>query len=214
MHRPIPLVAAAVIVAGSASTVLAQEPSRPTLTITRFEGKLKSGNTADAGADLADAIATRVEESRCCRVMLRAFLPQAAPGQSPSLEAIREAAVAGRVRYVIAGRATTTRTLRRPAALPIASLLGQLRPGAPSLPAGVIRGPLAPRLPHPISARPLPVTVVTLEMRIIDAATGQVLRTVTVNRTADANGVGMVADSPEVSDALISAIANLERERR
>src|SRR5688572_12577030 len=116
MNHLIALLAAAVIVAGTTSTVLAQEPSRPTLTITRFEGKLKSGNTADAGADLADAIATRVEESGCCRVMLRAFLPQAAPGQSPSLEAIREAAVAGRVRYVIAGRATTTRTVRRPAA--------------------------------------------------------------------------------------------------
>ncbi len=124
MHRLTVLLAAAVFVAGTASTLLAQESSRPTLTITRFEGKLKSGNTADAGADLADAIATRVEESGCCRVMLRGFLPQAAPGQSPSLEAIREAAVAGRVRYVIAGRATTTRTVRRPAAPSIASTIG------------------------------------------------------------------------------------------
>ena len=109
MHCLPVLIAASVVLTGAASHALAQEPSRPTLTIARFEGKLKSGNTADAGADLADAIATRVEESGCCRVMLRAFLPQAAPGQSPSLEAIREAAVAGRVQYVVAGRAASSR---------------------------------------------------------------------------------------------------------
>ena len=191
---------------------LAQEPSRPTLTITRFEGKLKSSQTADAGADLADAIATRVEESGCCRVMLRAFLPQARPGsRRHSRRSVRPPLPAA-CRYVIAGRAaTTTRTIRRPAAPSIATLLGQLRPGAPAVPAGSMRGPLAPRLPHPISARPLPVTLVTLEMRIIDAASGQVLRTVTVTRPADANVVGAVADSPDVSDALIRAISSLAR---
>jgi len=213
MHRLTVLLAAAVV-AGAESTTLAQESSRPTLTITRFEGKLKSGKAADAGADLADALATRVEESGCCRVMLRAFLPQAAPGRSPSLEAIREAAVAGRVKYVVAGRATTTRTIRRPPTPSIASVLGQMLPGSSQHPAGAVRGPLAPRLPYPIAARPLPVTVITFEMRIIDAEGGQVLRTVTITRPADANSAAMVADSPEVSDALIRAIANLERERR
>jgi hypothetical protein len=205
MHRLTVLLAAAVIVAETASNALAQESSRPTLTITRFEGKLKSGNTADAGADLADAIATRVEESGCCRVMLRAFLPQAVPGKSPSLEAIRDAAVAGRVKYVVAGRAITTRSIPRPTAPSIASLLGQLRPGAPSFPA---------RMPYPIPAPPRPVTLVTLEMRVIDAASGQVLRTVTITRPADANGAVMLADSPEVSDALIRAISDFERQRR
>jgi len=211
MHRLTVFLASAVLLSGAAAPALAQEPPKPTLTITRFEGKLKSGNTADAGSDLADALATRVEESGCCRVMLRAFLPQAAPGKSPSLETIREAAVAGRVKYVVAGRATTTRTIRRPPTPSIASVLGQMLPGSPQHPAGAIRGPLAPRLPYPIAARPLPVTVVTLEMRIIDAASGQVLRTVTVTRPADANSTSMLADSPEVSDALIRAIANLEK---
>ncbi|HVQ42821.1 MAG TPA: hypothetical protein VMS54_11455, partial [Vicinamibacterales bacterium] len=140
MHRLTVLLAAAVIVAGTAANALAQEPSRPTLTITRFDGNLKSTNTADAGADLADALATRVEESGCCRVMLRAFLPQAAPGKSPSLEAIREAAVTGRVKYVIAGRATTKRSIPRPTAPLIGAILGQLRPGASSFPA---------RMPYP-----------------------------------------------------------------
>jgi hypothetical protein len=214
MHRLTVLLVTAAVVSGASSNALAQESSKPTLTIARFEGKLKSSRTTDAGADLADAIATRVEESGCCRVMLRAFLPQATPGQSPSLETIREAAVAGRVQYVIAGRATTTRTVRRPPAPSIATMLGQLRPGATPFPAGSSGGRLAPRLPYPIAARPLPVTVVTLEMRIIDAANGQVLRTVTITRPADANGVAMVADSPEVSDALIRAIADLERQRR
>jgi hypothetical protein len=213
MHRLTVFLAAAVV-AGAAPTALAQEPPRPTLTITRFEGNLKSGNTADAGADLADAIATRVEESGCCRVMLRAFLPQAVPGKSPSLEAIREAAVAGRVKYLIAGRATTKRSMPPPTAPSIASLLGQLRPGAPSSPAGSMRGPLAPRMPYPFAPPPRPVTLVTLEMRIIDAASGQVLRTVTITRPADANSTVMLADSPEVSDALIRAVANIERERR
>ena len=214
MNRLTVLLTAAVIVAGTAANALAQEAARPTLTIARFEGKLKSANGADAGADLADAIATRVEESGCCRVMLRAFLPQAAPGKSPSLETIREAAVAGRVKYVVAGRATTTRTIRRPPTPSIASVLGQMLPGSSQHPAGAVRGPLAPRLPYPIAARPLPVTVVTFEMRIIDAEGGQVLRTVTITRPADANSAAMVADSPEVSDALIRAIASVERERR
>ena len=214
MQRLTILLAAAVVISGLPSHARAQEPARPTLTITRFDGTLKSGSTADAGADLADAIATRVEESGCCRVMLRAFLPQAAPGKSPSLEAIREAAVTSRVKYVVAGRATTTRTIRRPPTPSIASVLGQMLPGSSQHPAGAVRGPLAPRLPYPIAARPLPVTVITFEMRIIDAEGGQVLRTVTITRPADANSAAMVADSPEVSDALIRAIANLERERR
>ena len=215
MHRRrlIVLLATVVVIAGTVSNALAQEPSRPTLTIARFEGKLKSTNTADAGADLADAIATRVEESGCCRVMLRAFLPQAVPGKSPSLETIREAAVAGRVKYVIAGRATTKRSIPRPAAPSIASVLGQMLPGSSPFQAGSIRGPLAPRMPYPIGARPRPVTLVTLEMRIIDAASGQVLRTVTVTRPADGNSVGMLADSPEVSDALIRAISSLSEGR-
>lgn len=215
MHRRrlIVLLATVVVIAGTVSNALAQEPSRPTLTIARFDGKLKSANTADAGADLADAIATRVEESGCCRVMLRAFLPQAVPGKSPSLETIREAAVAGRVKYVIAGRTTTKRSIPRPAAPSIASVLGQMLPGSSPFQAGSIRGPLAPRMPYPIGARPRPVTLVTLEMRIIDAASGQVLRIVTVTRPADGNSVGMLADSPEASDALIRAISSLSEGR-
>ncbi|HVQ40596.1 MAG TPA: hypothetical protein VMS54_00240, partial [Vicinamibacterales bacterium] len=66
---------------------------------------------------------------------------------------------------------------------------------------------------YPIPAGPRPVTLVTLEMRIIDAASGQVLRTVAVTRPADGNSVGMLADSPEVSDALIRAIASLSEGR-
>ena len=214
MHRLPVLIAASVVLTGAMSNVLAQEPSRPTLTVARFEGTLKSSQTKDAGADLADTIATRVEESGCCRVMLRAFLPQAAPGQSPSLEAVREAAVAGRVQYVVAGRAATARTIRPPAAPSIASMLGQMRLGASAFPAGSSGGPLAPRLPYPIAARPLPVTVVTLEMRIIDAASGQVLRTVTVTQPAGAHVAGLVPDITEVSDALIRAISGIDRQRR
>jgi len=202
MHRLIVLLAAAVV-AGAESTALAQESSKPTLTITRFEGKLKSGKAADAGADLADAIATRVEESGCCRVMLRAFLPQAAPGKSPSLEAIREAAVAGRVKYVVAGRVTTSRTLRRSAAPAIASILGRLLPGARLFPA---------RMPYPIPARPQVQTLVTLEMRIIEAVSGQVLRTFTLTQPSGPNVVSLVTDSPQVSDALIRAIASIEKD--
>jgi hypothetical protein len=214
MHCLPVLIAASVVLTGAASHALAQEPSRPTLTIARFEGTLKSSQTKDAGADLADTIAIRVEESGCCRVMLRAFLPQAAPGQSPLLEAIREAAVAGRVQYVVTGRAATARTIRRPTAPSIAAMLGQMRPGASAFPPGSIGGPVAPRLPYPIAARPQPVTIVTLEMRIIDAASGQVLRTVTLTRPAAANVAGLVPDTTEVSDALIRAIADLERRQR
>ena len=68
-------------------------------------------------------------------------------------------------------------------------------------------------MPYPIGARPRPVTLVTLEMRIIDAASGQVLRIVTVTRPADGNSVGMLADSPEASDALIRAISSLSEGR-
>jgi hypothetical protein len=214
MHCLPVLIAASVFLTGAISKVLAQEPSRPTLTIARFEGALKSSGTTDAGADLADVVASRMEESGCCRVMSRAFLPQAAPGQSPSLEAIREAAVASRVQYVVAGRAVTSRAIRRPTAPSIAAMLGQMRPGASAFPPGSVGAPLAPRLPYPIAAPPRPVTLVTLEMRIIDAAGGQVLRTVTVTRPAGANGAGMTADSIEVSDALVRALADLERQRR
>ena len=213
MHRLTVLLAAAVAVSAASPDALAQEPSRPTLTIVRFEGKLKSRQSADAGADLADAIATRVEESGCCRVMLRGFLPQAKPGQSPPLDAIREAAVAGRVEYVVTGRAVTTRMIRPPAAPSIATMLGQMRPGSSPLPAGVLQGPVAPRMPYPIAARPQPVTLVTLEMRIIDATSGHVRRTVTITRPAGANVVGSVVDSPEVSDALIRAISSLASAR-
>ena len=208
MHRLTVLLAAAAAVSGLGSTALAQEPSRPTLTVARFEGTLKSSQAGDAGADLADAIATRVEESGCCRVMLRAFLSPAAPGTSPSLEAGRQAAIAARVQYVIAGRASTSRAIPRPSVPSIATVLGQMRPG-PS-----VRGPMAPRIPYPIPALPRPVTVVTLEMRIIDAASGQVLRTLNVSRPPGTNVVGLVTDSPDVSDSLIGAISNLGRVSR
>jgi hypothetical protein len=213
MHRLTVFLAAAVVVSGAATRALAQEPSRPTLTVTRFEGKLKSSHTVDAGADLADALAIRMEESGCCRVMLRAFLPQAKPGQSPSLEVVREAAVAGRVQYVIVGRAATSRTVPRPQAPTIASVLGQMLPVSSPFRGGSMRGPQAPRLPYPIAARPRPVTLVTLEMRIIDAVRGQVMRTVTITQPATDNIVGLVADSPEVSDALIRAISSLSEGR-
>ena len=76
-----------------------------------------------------------------------------------------------------------------------------------------MRGPQAPRLPYPIAARPRPVTLVTLEMRIIDAVRGQVMRTVTITQPATDNIVGLVADSPEVSDAFIRAISSLSEGR-
>jgi hypothetical protein len=213
MHRLTVLLASAIVIFPGATQVLAQE-SRPTLTVTRFEGKLKSSRTADAAADLADAIATRVEESGCCRVMLRGFLTQAKPGQSPPLSTVREAAVAGRVQYVIAGRATTTRTIRRPAAPSIATMLGQMRPGSSPSAAGAIGGPFAPRMPYPMPLRPQAVTMVTLEMRIIDAAGGQVLRTVTITRPASTDAITLVADSSQMSDALVHAISSIERARR
>ena len=59
MHRLTVLLASAIVIAPASSHAQAQE-SRPTLTITRIEGKLKSRQTADAGADLADTIAARV----------------------------------------------------------------------------------------------------------------------------------------------------------
>jgi len=214
MHRLTVLLAAAIVASWTSSHTLAQESPRPTLTITRFDGKLKSRQTADAPGDLADAIASRVEESGCCRVMLRAFLPQAQPGQSPSLATVREAAVAGRVKYVIAGRATSSRTVRRPAAPSIGSVLGQIGPASSPFPAGALRGPLAPRMPYPMPARPQPVTMVTLEMRIIDATSGEVLRTVTITRPAGTDAMTLVADSSQMSDALVHAIASIERGRR
>lgn len=214
MNRLTVLLAAAAVVSGASSNALAQEPSKPTLTITRFEGRVKASHSTDAGADLADALAIRVEESGCCRVMLRAFLPQAEPGRSPSLDTVREAAIAGRVRYVVAGRAATTRTVRRPPVPSIVAMLGQMRPGSSPLPAGVLQGPVAPRMPYPIAARPQPMTTLTLEMRIIDAVNGQVLRTVSLARTVNSDVIGLVTDSPEVSNALIAAIASIERERR
>lgn len=214
MHRLMGLLAAAIVVSGAGSPALAQDSSRPTLTITRFDGTLKSRQTRDAGADLADAIATHIEESGCCRVMLRAFLPQAKPGQSPALSTVREAAAAGRVQYVVAGRATTTRTVRRPPPPSIATVLGQLLPRSSPFPAGAIRGPLAPRMPYPMPMRPQVVTMVTLEMRVIDAVSGEVLRTVTITRPAGADAITLVADSSQMSDALVQAISSIERARR
>ena len=213
MHRLTVLLAAAIVIAPASSPAQAQE-SRPTLTITRFEGTLKSRQTADAGADLADTIASRVEESGCCRVMLRAFLTQSKPGQSPALSTVREAAVASRVQYVIAGRATTTRKVSRPSAPSIGTVLGQMGPGSSPFPVGALRGPLAPRMPYPIAARPQAVTMVTLEMRVIAAAGGQVLRTVTITRPASSDAVTLVADSSQISDALVHAITSIERARR
>ena len=214
MHRLTVLLVTAAVIASAAPITLAQEPARPTLTIARFDGKLKYSHTADAGAELADAIATRVEESGCCRVMMRAFMPQAKPGHSPSLDLIRQSAAAGRVKYVIAGRAVTTRSVGRPTVPPIATLLGQLGRGASPIPAGILRGPMAPGMPYPLAARPQPVTLVTLEMRIIEAESGRTLRTVTITRPAGPSAGSLVSDSPELSDALIRAIASIERDRR
>ena len=213
MHRLNVLMATAIVVAGTMPRALAQEPSKPTVTIARFEGSLKYSHTADPGAELADAIETRVEESGCCRVMMRAFLPQAKPGQSPPIDTVRQAAVAGSVKYVIAGRVTTSRTMPRPA-LPSIAMLGQMGRGASPYPAGIAGGFLAPRMPYPLAMRPQPVTQVTLDMRIIEASSGHVLRTVTITRPAGPSAGSLVSNSPELSDTLIRAIAEIERQRR
>lgn len=215
MHRLTLLLATAIVITGTAPRMQAQEPAKPTLTIARFEGTLKHNHTGDPGGELADALETRVEESGCCRVMMRAFLPQAKPGHSPSLDMVRHAAVAGSVKYVIAGRATTARVMPRPGTPSIATLLGRMGAGASPIPAAILRGPMAPRMPYALAARPQPVTQVTLAMQIIEASTGHVLRTVTITRPAAGPvGAGLVSDSPELSDALIRAITALERERR
>jgi len=202
-----------IVVAGAVPPALAQEPARPTLTITRFDGKTKSIQTGDAGAELADALATRVEESGCCRVMLRAWLPQTAGGKSPSLQTVRAAAVAARVEYVVTGRVTRTKTVRRPGPPSIAAVLGQI--GSRALfPAGAVRG-LSPLLmPHLVPPPAQALTRITLEMRIVDAATGGVLRTVSITREAPTNAAARITNSAEVSNALIHAISNVARERR
>jgi hypothetical protein len=69
-------------------------------------------------------------------------------------------------------------------------------------------------MPYPIAARPQAVTMVTLEMRVIDAVDGQVLRTVTITRPASTDAITLVADSSQMSDALVHAITSIERARR
>ena len=212
MHYLPVFVAASILLGGTAREALAQEPARPTLTITRFEGKLKSTRGADAAGDLADALASRVEESGCCRVMLRAWLPQATSDQEVPLTTVRAAAVAAGVAYVVSGRVLQSKTVRRPPAPTIGSVLGQMGPVRSLGPAGVMRGPIASR-PRAIIPPPQVIPMVTLELDILDATDGKVLRTVNVTRPAR-DPLALVTGSSEVSQALVLAISSVARERR
>ena len=86
--RCLPVLIASVAITGLTAEVRAQQPERPTLTVARFEGSLKSSHGTDAAADLADALAARVEDSGCCRVMPRSWLPRPM-SEKPSLASVR-----------------------------------------------------------------------------------------------------------------------------
>ena len=208
-------VAAAVLAAGTSLPVVAQQEDRPTLTIVRFEGSVKAPRgTPDAAGELADALATRVQESGCCRVMLRAWLQQSTGADDPGLSTVRASAAAARVEYVVAGRVAKTRVVRRPSVPSIPSMVGPTAPSALPFPPGAVRGRATPRMPLVMAMRPTMVSMVTLEMRILDPATGNVLRTVKVEKEALSDDLSLVTNSPDVSDTLVRALATLARERR
>ena len=214
--RCLPVVLAVAIVGlGSSRLVTAQEPDRPTLTIARFEGSLKAPRgTEDAGADMAEILASRVQESGCCRVMLQSWLPGATADYAVSLDTVRQSAVAAQVEYVISGRVTKSRVIRRSSVPSIAGVLGQMRPAGLRYPAGVVPGLVAPRMPHLIPPPAQSISMVTLQMRILDAASGKVLRMFNVTKPVITDDIALVTNSPEVAEALVRAVAEVARERR
>jgi hypothetical protein len=208
------LLVIATAVAWSDRRVTAQEPDRPTLTITRFQGSLKAPvGTEDAGADMAEVLAGRVQESGCCRVMLQSWLPGAAFEPVP-FTTIRESAVAAHVEYIVTGRVAKSRVVRRPTMPSAGGVLGQMRPAGMSYPIGALPSSIRSRTPFHMPPPAQSVSIVTLDMRIVDAASGKVLRTVTITKPALTDDIALVTNSPEVADALVRAVTIVARERR
>ena len=219
--------------------LLAQGPSpssisKPTLTIARFEGG-RTNDKSDPGAEFADAIAVRIEESGCCRVMPREFLGAAPEHKPASITAVRQAAAAAGVEYVVLG--SVTQTSRRPTYPTMALPMGR----RPTTPFGFHGG-------APTMAYSAPITtLVTVDLRVLDVVTGETARTLRVERTVNARtnstyrapapvpGRGVIGTvlgvaamsarprqpvdsvltslTPDVADALVRVASQLTRER-
>jgi hypothetical protein len=149
-----------------------QSTAKPTLTIARFQGAPHSPNAVDPGADLADAIAVLVEESGCCRVMPREWLPADKSTSSPAPAKLRDAAAVAGVEYVVIGNIMQSHT-QRPALPVIPALVSRMRPS----PYGLSGRPATPYVSVSVS------TLVTVEVRVLAASSGEVVRTLRMDRT-------------------------------
>jgi TolB-like protein len=170
MNRPTLTAIAAFALFAAGSRLAAQsEAPLPTITVTPFTADRLTEETRSLGEESADDLAERLVASGRYRVLARDWMPLPAKGRSGSypVATIRQAAARAGVQYIVFGsmRAYVVRVVSSPAVgyLPVQKGLIFSR---------IIQSQTRTRRP-PIKS----VTRYSVDIELIDAATGELVRT-------------------------------------
>ncbi|HUL74155.1 MAG TPA: hypothetical protein VLT86_13695 [Vicinamibacterales bacterium] len=139
----------------------AQDTERPTMSVMPFEGSGVSGTRA---GQMADELAARLVETGRFRVLLREWLPVRRNGSRPSMTALREAAAFAGVQYLVFG--SVAQTVSRAGSRPVTPATA----GYGNVMVLTRAVPLQPPVRRPGS-------FITLDVRVVDVASGDVVRT-------------------------------------
>jgi curli biogenesis system outer membrane secretion channel CsgG len=144
----------AVTLAGPGARASAQTVA-PAVTVVSFDG----ARSRDDGDALADELANRLMETRRFRVLPRIWLPIPARASTADLNVLREAAAEANVEYLVLGSVSQARRTAPPP-LPLIAAMSLLR------------------MRPPIGVSPRAVeTLLSVRVRVIEVATGCVVRT-------------------------------------
>ena len=171
--------------------LFAQSAGKPALSVVPFDGAVTVKDASDEGTKLADEVATQLADSGCCRVLPAAWMPRPLNRQVVSVEAMREGAAAAGVQDLVFGSVSeSTRTTAGPRSIVYGQ--GPIRLFGLTGPVGRMR-PMSPMGPAmaPLVSRVV-TTNVTVRLRVIDVASGEVVRTLQAQRGATSQASGPV----------------------
>lgn len=214
--KPLTFIPAAVLVLGMAAPTSAQDspaPSRPIVTIARFEtGRTGWVPPPGFGETIAELLGQRLVAAGQYRVLDSEYLTRdisGEPGERVTLEALRERAAGAGVRYLVLGSLTQFSREQRQRSGGGAAVLGMLV-------AARLHAPIAPVIGGGRSSSTQ--SILSLAVRMIDVQTGEIVATAVgqgtasrTNRSAMAAGIvhgaplagGLSSASHGANDAML-----------
>ena len=197
--KPLTLIPAAVLVLGTAAPAFAQDspaPSRPIVTIARFEaGRTGWVPPPGFGETIAELLGQRLVDAGHYRVLDSEYLTRDISGESGgrvTLEVLRERAERAGVRYLVIGSLTQFSREQRQRSGGGAAVLGMLV-------AARFHAPIAPVIGGGRSSSTQ--SILALAVRMIDVQTGEIVATAVGQGTASrtnrsAGALGIVHGAP------------------